>query len=191
MFANFAINFLIIVGIAFIIRESFVHKSYKKDLEKEKLISFFSNARMQLMKMLYMKEITPNSSYFNFMIRATSCSIRTIYYNKKDLSIDYLDCIQKTMSYLDKDNLKQEFENLNSEQKELFAKTALNILNLYFEDKILRKLLWKLYILKFSAKILRSFIAILENIQTTKTSSDLQYLDNVEKSYNLRQYACA
>ena len=188
------LNIILIICILFVLYEVSIHDYYKKDLEEEKLIAFFSNARMQLMKMLYMKEITPSSSYFNFMIRATSYSIRTIYFRKKKLSMEQLHAIEEMLIFLNTDNLKNEFKLLNSEQKELFAKTALKLLELYLNKKFIGKLIWSIYLLRLSSNILKCILTILEKFIkfiNKKKRQEINYLDSIESSYNLRKYAFA
>lgn len=185
------LELLLIVCVCFVIYEIILDNYYKKDLKDERLISYFSNTRMQLMKMLYMKEITHDSYYFNFMIRATSYSIRTIYYKKRKLSNEQISCLESMFKFLDTENLKQEFANLNSEQRELFARTALKIVELYFNRKLRTKLLWKLYILKMGTKILKHVVTFLSKILESKKDADIISLRNIEQSYNLRQYAFA
>ena len=185
--------FLVIV-LAFMLYERFLHNYYKKDLENEKLIAYFSNTRMQLMKMLYLKEITCDSCYFNFMIRATSYSIRTIYFHKK-LSIEQLEQLEKMIKFLDTDNLKQEFNSLNSEQKELFAKTVLKLLELYLNERLIGKLIWFIYLLKISSKILDFITFILEKIIKLiipkNERKEFTYINSLESSYGLSQYVFA
>lgn len=185
---------LITICFIFAIYEIALHNFYKKDIKEEKLISFFSNARMQLMKMIYMKEITPDSNYFNFMIRATSYSIKTIYYRKNKLSLEQLNCIKEMLNFLNTDNLKNEFKALNGEQKELFAKTVLKILELYFNADFSTKILWKLYLLKISCKMLEVVLCTLEKLikfVDTKEKDSISYINDIETSYSLRQYAFA
>ena len=183
---------LIASCIVFLVYELALDRFYKKDLQNEKLISYFSNTRMQLIKMLYMKEISHNSCYFNFMIRATSYSIRTIYYKKKKLSMEQLECLESMFNVLNTDNLKNEFLNLNSEQKELFAKTALKIVELYFNREFIKKLLWGLYILRVSSRILKYSSGTIEKISSLlkiNRDEDIRSLNDIEKTYKLSQYA--
>lgn len=183
-----------LICIVFIIYEIALHKYYKEDLQNEKLISYFSNTRMQVMKMLYMKEITANSCYFNFMIRATSYAIRTIYYKKKKLSIEQLEYLESMLNFINAEDLKKEFKNLNSEQKELFARTALNLLKLYFDRALIKKLVWTLYILNISSKIIKCMLRITEKLMSCsklQKDKDIIYLKDVEKSYGLSHYAYA
>lgn len=184
---------LLLCGLV-IFYEIHLDRYYKKDLNNEKLISFFANTRMQLIKMLHMKEITANSHYFHFMMRATSYSIRTIYFRKNKLSLEQLDNLEEMLVVLNSEHLKSEFNNLNSEQKELFAKTALKILELYFSTEFIRKLQWTLYILTISSKILKLLIKILVGLVrhlNTKEKENISYINDLEKSYCLSQYAFA
>jgi len=186
---------LLLIVLAFTLYEMCLHSYYKKDLENEKLIAYFSNTRMQLMKMLYLKEITYNSCYFNFMIRATSYSIRTIYYRKKRLTVQQLEQLEDMLKFLNTEHLKQEFKSLNSEQKELFAKTALKLLELYLNKELLGRLIWGIYLLRISSKILKNIITILEKIVNfiayKKETKEITYINSLESSYGLSQYAFA
>lgn len=186
------IYFLLLLCGLIILYEIFLDKYYKKDLENEKLISFFANTRMQLIKMLYMKEISPDSRYFNFMMRATSYSIRTIYFRKNKLSLEQLENLEEMLVVLNSKNLKSEFNNLNSEQKELFAKTALKILELYFSAEFIRKLQWTIYILTISSNILKFLLKFLVKLLKhidTKENENISYINDLEKSYCLSRYA--
>ncbi len=181
------------ISILFIIYEILLHNFYKKDLENEKLIAYFSNARMQLMKMLYMKEISCNSNYFNFMIRATSYSIRTMYYKKEKLSLEQLKTLENMLDFLGKDKLKNEFKELNGEQKELFAKTVIKILELYFNTKFMTKIIWILYILKISCNFSKQALKLVKLVLSPNIdkNEDIVYLRDIDKSYSLSQYALA
>lgn len=182
---------LLIFCIIFIVYEIYLNNFYKKDLQNEKLIAYFSDTRMQLMKMLHMREIKPISCYFDFMMRATSYSIRTIYFKKKKYSLEQLNYLEAMFNTLNSDELKNEFKELNSEQKELFARTAMNIIELYFSREFRKKLLWSLYVLKASYKILYLFGLIRRVLFTFESDKDINRLDDIEKSYKLSQYALA
>lgn len=180
-------HLLLLILLSVITYEFLIHKYYKEDLKNEKLIAFFSDARMQLMKMLYMKEITKESAYFNFIMRATSYSIRTIYYRKDKVSKEQLKCLKEMTEVLDSRELKKEFKNLNAEQKEIFCKTAIKILDLYFNADFFRRLLWKALCLKISCGILKLFLKLLN----PKTQEKVNYINDIESSYSLSKYAIA
>lgn len=186
------LNILILTCIVFVVYEIALDRFYKKDLQEEKLIAYFSNTRMQLMKMLYMQEIAPDSYYFNFMMRATSYSIRTIYYKKEKMSVEQLDCLKNMFDFLNTDKLKNEFKALNSEQKELFGKTAFKIIELYFNEDLSRKIVLKIYLLKISFNILGLLLKLLEkliDVVNKHKNDDLLYINEIENSYSLSQYA--
>ena len=176
-----------ILASIFVIYEFLLNRYYKEDLKNEKLIAFFSDARMQLMKMLYMKETTKESYYFTFMMRATSYSIRTIYYRKDKVSKEQLDCLKEIANILDSEKLKDEFKDLNAEQKEIFCKTAIKILEIYFNANFICKLLFKTLCLKVGLSVLNLFSKLLDS----KTKETMNYINDIESSYSLSKYALA
>ena len=143
------------------------------------------------MRSLFINEIDINSVYFKFMLKATSYSIRTLYYYSNNIceGLEKTNVITEVLPLLSDIKLKEEFKSLNVEQKDLFVKTILNILNLYLENKYFEKLIFNMYILKFKnaiSEILRIFIRWISNKQTQKK---IKYIDDLNNSYNLRNYA--
>lgn len=191
MLNNLIFLTLIIVFTSFCIYETFIHQKYKKDFEKEKLIADFAYTRIKIMRSLFINEIDINSVYFKFMLKATSYSIRTLYYYSNNIceGLEKTNVITEVLPLLSDIKLKEEFKSLNVEQKDLFVKTILNILNLYLENKYFEKLIFNMYILKFKnaiSEILRIFIRWISNKQTQKK---IKYIDDLNNSYNLRNYA--
>ena len=191
MLNNLIFLTLIIVFTLFCIYEIFIHQKYKKDFEKEKLIADFSYTRIKLIISLFINEIDINSVYFKFMLKATSYSIRTLYYYSNNIceGLEKTNVITEVLPLLSDIKLKEEFKSLNVEQKDLFVKTILNILNLYLENKYFEKIIFNMYILKFKnaiSEILRIFIRWISNKQTQKK---IKYIDDLNNSYNLRNYA--
>jgi hypothetical protein len=192
MLTNLILFTLIMSSVSFIAYEISLNKKYKKELAYEKLISNFSYARMQIMKMLHLKEISADSLYFNFMIRATSFSIRTLYFYKnrreglKDTKV-----LTEIMPSLINPKMKEEFECLNSEQKELFIRTILNILKLYIEDNYFEKLLLSIYLLEIKNVIGILIAKIIKRFSDKKTREKITYINDLDNSYNIRSHEYA
>ena len=110
------------------------------------------------------------------------------------MSLEQLENLEEMLVVLNSKNLKSEFNNLNSEQKELFAKTALKILELYFSAEFIRKLQWTIYILTISSNILKFLLKFLVKLLKhidTKENENISYINDLEKSYCLSRYAYA
>ena len=185
---------LFIITMSLCIYEYKLHRYYKKRMEDEKLISYFSQARMQLMKMVYTGEISSKTTFFNIIIRATSYSIRALYLynNKSNFKIHY-NAIKEIMPYIVDSSMKKEFEFLTVEQKELFVNTIIRMLELHIRDNILEKLLFKLYLADIKEKMNSVRLKTISKIISTSEENrqKISYLNDISTSYNIPRYAYA
>lgn len=183
----------IVVFIAYIFYEFNFHKKFKNDLKKEKLIADFSYIRIQLMKMLYMHETDINSVYFKFMLKATSYSIRTLYFYNHNIcdGLTKTKILTEVLPLLEKKELKEEFKYLNVEQKDLFIKVILNILDMYLENKYIEKLIFKVEVQKVKNIIYRisnKMISLLLN-NNKQVQDKIKYINDINEYYNIEGYA--
>ncbi len=159
---------------------------YKEALEVEKMISFFSKIRMDVIKMVHLGEIKANSCYFKYILSATSYSIRALYfYKSKNKALENI-AILKEMSlyFLDK-NLINEFKDLNNEQKKIFFDTISTVLKIYLDSHYLEKLIFKLCYQK-AAKCLKNINPMkLRRFIPESTQSGVDYSKQLNDFSNL------
>lgn len=178
------------ISLFFIVYEYALHKHYQKDIRKEKLISNFSKNRMDLIKMVHLKEIDPTSNFFRFMLKATSYSIRSLYFYKDtNKGLEKTAILDKTMPILLSEKTKEEFKNLNSEQQQLFASTILNLLLVYTQDNYMEKILFKLYLMKLKKKLSDKVVFVIEKLLNKKRQEQLITMDIIKKSYSLGEFS--
>lgn len=185
---------MILIVVSFIIYEQQLHRYYRKKMEDEKLISYFSQARMQLMKMLYTGEISHRTAYFNILMRATSYSIRAIYlYNNKEQLKVNIKAIESMIPYIVDKKMKNEFESLTVEQKELFVNTILRMIQLHIKDDFFAKAIFNMYIASIKKKVNSLKIKLLSTLASTSREhkQKISYLDDISNSYNIPRYAYA
>ena len=173
-----------ILLIAFIIYEISLHQSYKKELQNEKLIAEFSFMRMQIMKMLYYNETSKDSFFFRFMLPATSYSIRALYYNKKTYYLTNDTFIDNMIDLLKNVNMKEEFRNLDTEQKRMFGNTIVMLLELYLNDNMLDKILFKIYFLKLKVRVLKGILRLLGSLQP-ETKKKIENINDINNIYGI------
>jgi len=187
---NTGILFIILTFI--IVYEVKIHRYYKNDLKKETLISNFSFNRMQLIKMVYMNELDVSSNIFKFMMKTSSYSIRALYfYKNRNKGIERAKILEETVPILLDDKTKDEFENLNNEQKKLVVKSMLNTLLLYTEENYLQKLFFKMYLKQIKRKTSGIFTKFIQKISSDKVKEQLSVMDKINTSYSVSEYAYA
>lgn len=180
---------LLLIIIPFVIYKFNLDRYYKKDLKKEKLIADFSCYRMQLIKMLYMEEITADSNYFKFMLVATSYSIRTLYfYQNRNKGLDRTKILDNILPILLSEKTIKEFKELNSEQKELFVKAIINLFSLYSEEKYIEKLMFKLYLKNLKENVSNKITHLVKKSLNKRMKEKVETMDYISDTYALKDY---
>lgn len=192
MLTNIIFYFLLAIVILFALYEHNLHKQYKKDLNNERFISFFFNARMQVVRMLHINEISPNSAFFNFMMRATSYSIRTIkiHCNKK-IPFCKMTELKEILPFVLDSKMKEEFKTLNREQKELFVRTIISIVILYVDKNFIEKAFLMLYLQAIKERVCSAMFNALGKFSGKGGQKKFSYINEINENYNLSEYAAA
>lgn len=117
----------------------------KQRLEKEIMISEFSEDRMKLIKMVNSGEINPHSSFFKYIFRSTSFSIRALFfYENKVEALKHISVLKEISPHILNENMKNEIHELNYEQRQLFVRVTLNVLKLYLNFHVLEHILFEI-----------------------------------------------
>lgn len=136
---------LIVAAVANCIINYLDKRYYKEALEVEKLISFFSKTRMDLIRMVHLGEIDANSCYFKYILSATSYSIRALYfYKSKNKALENIAILKEMSPYLLDEKILEELKDLNNEQRRMFVETISMVLKIYWESHYIEKLLFKI-----------------------------------------------
>ena len=118
---------------------------FKRKLEKERMISEFSEDRMKLIKMVNAGEINPHSSFFKYIFSSTSFSIRALFfYENKEEALKHISVLKEISPHILNDSIKDEIQDLNYEQKQLFVRVTLNVLTLYLDFHLIELILFNL-----------------------------------------------
>lgn len=179
---------ILLAPVLFILYSCVENKIYKDELKNEKLISYFSWARMTLMKMVELGEIEADSIFFKYILSATSYSVRGLYlYPSKTKTLDNVNILKFTADYCLNPNLKEEFKNLNFQQKKMLIDTTSNVLQMYFDTHYIEKFIFKV----FCKKIKNFTLSIPKRISKLipeKSKTGLKYAIEVDQC--LTCYAC-
>lgn len=159
---------------------------YKEAIEVEKMISFFSKIRMDVIKMVHLGEVKADSCYFKYILSATSYSIRALYYYKsKNEALENIAILKEMSPYFLDEKLIDEFKDLNNEQKKIFFDTISTVLKIYWDSHYVEKFIFKLCYQKATKCIKNINPAKLQKLIPKTTQSGVDYSKQLNDFSNL------
>ncbi len=162
------------------------NKYYKDAIEVEKMISFFSKTRMNVIRMVHLGEIEADSCYFKYILSATSYSIRALYYYKsKNKALENIAILKEMSPYLLDAKLVSELKNLNYEQKRIFFDTIKIVLKIYLDAHYFENFLFKLCYQQATAYLKDTIFMKLRRFIPESTQKGVDYTRQLTDISNL------
>ena len=152
------------------------NKYYKDAIEVEKMISFFSKTRMNVIRMVHLGEIEADSCYFKYILSATSYSIR---------ALENIAILKEMSPYLLDAKLVSELKNLNYEQKRIFFDTIKIVLKIYLDAHYFENFLFKLCYQQATAYLKDTIFMKLRRFIPESTQKGVDYTRQLTDISNL------
>lgn len=186
MFNSLLFILLVCLAVVIYMLEYNEKRYYKEAIEVEKMISFFSKTRMDVIKMIHLGEINVNSCYFKYILSATSYSIRALYYYKsKNKALENIAILKEMSPYLLDKNLIDEFRTLNNEQKRIFFETISAVMKIYLDSHYLEKFLFKLCYKKAANYVMSINFSHIMKLIPQSTQSGVDYTKKLNEFSDL------